>query len=99
MLGRPTQVALGLPVFPRHYVFDIAEIGRREYIERVYQSLNEAGDAMCETQRAAAVDAAYEAFRHNAVVYNEEPGLVIDASKGVANVIAGFALSMGPRRT
>jgi len=94
MLGRPTQLALGLAVAPRHYVFDIDQIGRREYIEAVYQSLNEAGDEMSNAHREAAVQAAYDAFRHNAIVYNEEPRLWTDATRGVFNMVGGLVQSV-----
>jgi len=93
MLGTPTQLALGLPQSPRHYVFDIQDVGRREYIEAIYESLNHAGDELDSLQRDVAVSAAYDAFTHNAVVYNEEPSLMMDATTGVFNVVTGFISS------
>ena len=46
-LGWPTKRALGLPSVPKFYQHDEAVVGSRraQYIESVYQAINEAGDA------------------------------------------------------
>ncbi|QDZ22898.1 heme oxygenase [Chloropicon primus] len=89
LLGRPTQLALGLPASPRHYVFDLGELSRREYIETIYLGLNRAGDDLSCGAREAAVKAAHEAFGHNKVVYRESPPLVLNAARGAMNVVTG----------
>ena len=92
MLGTPTKVALALPVSPRHYCFNL-ETPRREYIESLYESINQAGEEFNEQQFQAAIDSAYGAFRHNAIVYAEEP-LMLDASRGVRNIVMGYVRQM-----
>ena len=94
MLGKPTKLALGLPSLPRHYQFDLGRTrSRREYIEELYADLNEAGGRMAQDQFNACVATAYEAFEHNAVVYQEETPLALSAVRGVANVAAGAMAS------
>ena len=48
---------------------------------------------MAQDQFNACVAAAYEAFEHNAVVYQEETPLALSAVRGVANVAAGAMVS------
>ena len=46
-LGAPTRIALSLPETPHFYVWCASvETDRRAYIERIYEELNAAGDAM-----------------------------------------------------
>ena len=55
-LGWPTKRALGLPSVPKFYQHDEAVVGSRraQYIESVYQAINEAGDAAGTTAGAGA---------------------------------------------
>ena len=93
MLAAPTRAALALPVAPRHYAFEFPGGSRRAYIESLYASLNEAGDALpSDAARDAVVDEALRAFGHNVEVYTEEP-VGLDAALGAGRVVAGFALS------
>lgn len=90
MLAGPYNVALGLDAgTPRHYAFDFPGT-RREFIEDVYASLNEAGDALAPNAQAAVVEEALAAFRLNVGVYSEEP-VYLDAAKGAGNLVAGGA--------
>ena len=91
MLELPFNVALGLvPGTPRHYGFDFSGGGRREFIEKLYADINEAGALLSEAECAAVVDEALLAFAHNAAVYAEEP-MTVDAARGVANLLVGGA--------
>lgn len=74
-LGAPTRIALHLPTTPQFYTWDAkVEANRRDYIERIYQELNAAGDAMGEAQQVRVVDEARAAFAHNAAIYTEQVG-------------------------
>jgi hypothetical protein len=70
---------------------------RREAIESVYESLNEAGDTMDaapgrgDPAREDVADEARRAFALNVEVYGEEGRLYADAARGVANVVGGWA--------
>ena len=90
MLATPYNVSLGLEAgTPRHYAFDFPGT-RRELIEGVYASLNDAGDALTPDARAAVVAEALRAFRLNIDVYTEEP-VYVDAARGAANLVTGGA--------
>ncbi len=93
MLGTPTRLGvpeLGLRRAPHFYAWDAAvERDRHAYIERVYAALNAAGDAMDAPQRARVVEEARRAFRHNAAVYTELPGLTAGAVRGAVRIAAG----------
>jgi hypothetical protein len=99
MLGTPTRLALpelrsrGHP--PHFYTWDASvEHDRHAYIERVYAALNEAGDAMDPPRRARVVEEARRAFRHNAAVYTEDPGMVTGAVRGALRIAAGGVRAM-----
>ena len=99
MLGKPTRLALALPSdSARHYDFDFAleETNRRGMIEKLYASLNEAGDEMSEERKRAVVEETYAAFRANIGVYGEET-LMKDSITGGLNVVRGF-VSAGAAR-
>lgn len=94
MLGYPTQLALRLPEeTPRHYVFKLPAT-RREYIEDVYCSLNDAGGHLTPQAFQEVADEALLAFKLNKDVYGEEP-LVFAAAHGALNVCTGFVSSWG----
>jgi hypothetical protein len=87
MLAAPYNLALGLPAgTPRHYAFEFAGT-RREFIEDVYASLNDAGEGV---DHAVVTAEALVAFRKNVDVYTEEP-VALDAARGAANLVAGGA--------
>ena len=90
-LGAPTRIALSLPETPHFYVWCASvETDRRAYIERIYEELNAAGDAMeGAEQRDRVVEEARAAFAHNAAVYVEQPGLEWGAAKGAMNIAVG----------
>jgi len=90
MLAAPYNVALGLaPGTPRHYEFDMPGT-RRELIEDVYASLNDAGDRLAAEAVDDVIAEALRAFRCNVDVYTEEP-IALDAARGAANFAAGGA--------
>lgn len=66
---------------------------RRDFIEAVYEKLNEVGAAMPEATHAAVVREAKLAFRHNAAVYTEQaervPSMWVGAALGVARIVTG----------
>ena len=87
MLAAPYNLALGLPAgTPRHYAFEFAGT-RRDFIEDVYASLNDAGAGV---DHAVVTAEALVAFRRNVDVYTEEP-VALDAARGAANLVAGGA--------
>lgn len=94
MLGDPTRIALGLPSgTPRHYTFDFGEgkHARKDFIEDVYQSLNDAGEILGnESAVEEVVEECRVAFRQNVQVYSEEPKMTVAAVRGVSNVAYGF---------
>ena len=97
MLQWPYEKALRLRAgTPRHYSFDFPEGApeRRAYIEALYSTINEAGAAMDERQRAAAVREAFRAFAHNVEVYSEDTRLYVDGAAGALNVAAGGAMAL-----
>jgi heme oxygenase len=66
---------------------------RRDFIEEVYEKLNEVGAAMPEATHTAVVHEAKLAFRHNAAVYTERaervPSMWVGAALGVARIATG----------
>ncbi len=95
MLGYPTQLALGVPS-PKFYSFGTAVSGnnRAAFIEGIYEKINAAGDEMDEDTRAAVVEEAVLAFKHNANVIKEKGlGLVPCVVGGVFNVSKGYVIS------
>lgn len=93
VLAAPTRAALVLPPgTPRHYTFSLpVDGGRRALIEDVYQSLNIAGDGLSSDACEEVVEEAMGAFRHNALVYGEEP-MLWDAIHGGWNVATGLVV-------
>lgn len=94
-LAGPYRWALGLGAqSPRHYDFGEFGAQRRDSIERIYQSLNDAGELLeSDAQREAVVEEARTAFRHNVHVYREEERLVVDGAIGMVRMVGGFARS------
>ena len=85
MLATPYSLALGLDAKPTHYAFDEPP---RLVVERLYASLNDAGDALSAEKRADVVAEALAAFGHNVDVHTEEP-VGGAALAGTANLVAG----------
>ena len=108
MLGRPTRAALMMPHTPAFYVHDTTVTqDRRAFIEQLYASLNEAGQAarLDEAATARLVTEAEAAFALNAELYREAApqgtglaGLVGLALVGGARVAAGMAAEAVMRR-
>ena len=99
MLGTPTRLALpelrGRSQPPHFYIWDASvERDRHDYIERVYAALNAAGDAMDPPRRARVVEEARRAFRHNAAVYTEDPGIFAGAARGALRIAVGGVRSI-----
>ena len=94
-MAGPYRWALDLPAdSPRHYDFGAFGAARRESIEGIYVGLNEAGELLSgDAQRAAVVDEAKGAFRHNVHVYSEEGKLLSHGGIGVAKMVVGFGRS------
>ena len=95
MLGYPTKVAVGLPEeYPAFYNFpEAVSAHRQEYIEGLYEALNEEGEKLCQDTQAAVVGETKKAFALNANLYTEVhpklPGFYTGAVQGVARVAAG----------
>jgi len=93
-LGGPYRYALGLERSPRHYDFAEFGVNRRESIERIYESLNEAGEILQdEMAREAVLSEARVAFKHNIAVYREDGKLFSDGICGGANMVIGYSKS------
>mmetsp|Transcript_11167 Transcript_11167/g.29068 ORF Transcript_11167/g.29068 Transcript_11167/m.29068 type:complete len:279 (-) Transcript_11167:35-871(-) len=101
MLNAPTRLGLGLPRDCEFYAFPPAvEDNRAEYIESVYEGINEVGEKMDELTRAAVVEEARTAFAHNAAVVTEPglPAVVLGAGRGAVNIAFGYAChGLAPR--
>ena len=71
MLGYPTKVAVGLPEeYPAFYNFhEAVSAHRQEYIEGLYEALNEEGEKLCQDTQAAVVGETKKAFALNANLY------------------------------
>lgn len=96
MLAYPTRLALALPLdTPRHYRFELPS-SRREYIENVYSSLNEAGRQLPAAAFEEVVEESLLAFQYNKEVYGEDP-LFFAAAHGALNVCTGYASSLVKR--
>jgi len=93
-LGGPYRYALGLERSPRHYDFGEFGANRRESIDRIYESLNEAGEMLAdETAREAVLEETRSAFKHNIAVYSEDGKLFSDGVRGGANMVFGYSKS------
>lgn len=94
MIGEPTRLAVALPRECAFYRFPPAVEGARgEYVERVYEGINEVGEKMGEVGRAEAVDEARRAFAHNAALVTEVglPTAILGAARGAVNIAVGYA--------
>jgi len=94
MLSMPYRVALGLKRdTPRHYSFEFptSAPNRRDFIEAVYTSINEAAETVPLSAEAKedVVHETMEAFNANVRVYSEDDGLYSDAVRGIGNVATG----------
>ena len=95
MLSMPYRVALGLKRdTPRHYSFEFptSAPNRRDFIEAVYTSINEAAETVPLSAEAKedVVHETMEAFNANVRVYSEDDGLYSDALRGIGNVATGL---------
>jgi heme oxygenase len=93
MLGWPTKRALGLRVVPGFYTHDIFEVSSRsQYVEAVYEAINETGAGLSDAARVEIVREARDAFGHNARIFAEGSGAsLVSAAWGGARVIGGYA--------
>ncbi len=98
MLGHPSKLALGLSEVPHFYVHPPAVgANRREVVESVYESLNDAGRDLSSAQQQAVVAEAAHAFELNAALYKEGTGgagagMYAGAAAGGLRVLAGYAV-------
>jgi heme oxygenase len=98
VLATPYRVALGLPdATPRHYEFDFSSVdvdgsggGRRELVEGVYTSINEAAKQLTMDQEDQVAAESMLAFQHNIDVYSEDGKLYTDSLRGGLNVVTGL---------
>jgi heme oxygenase len=95
VLATPYRVALRLPAdTPRHYVFDFNAEGiggnRRELVEGVYSSINEAATYLTMDQEDQVAAESLLAFQHNVHVYSEDGKLYQDSLRGGLNVVTGL---------
>ena len=98
VLKAPYNLALGLQQdTPRHYDFEFPADSpkRKEFINRVYSSINSAGEDLSSEACAAIVNEASRAFACNVAVYSEEP-LWADSIRGTSKLAIG-ALIAAPR--
>jgi heme oxygenase len=95
MLGKPTNLALNLPEeSPSFYRFPSAiENHRADYIEHVYEKMNEEGEKMGEERRQETVSACVRAFTLNSDLYLERPNLYFGALRGTINIASGYVKS------
>ena len=97
MLGWPTRRALGFRTTPQFYVHDVfveggAASARKDYVERVYEAINDAGAHVDDAAAAETVDEARRAFAANAAVFAESGGSsLLFATVGGARVLGGYA--------
>ena len=94
-LAGPYRWALGLgSASPRHYDFGEFGAKRRDSIEAIYATINEAGELLArDERREAVVVEARDAFAHNVAVYREEGRLLTDGTVGIAKMAIGFGRS------
>lgn len=96
MIGYPTKLALSLESIPKFYTHSSTiSMNRRDYVESIYENLNDAGKDLSSTQLEAIVKEAETAFKLNAEVYKEGVGgagvgLFAAAGVGSFNVFLGF---------
>ena len=96
MLGWPTRRALGFATTPQFYVHDALEGGparaRADYVERVYEAINDIGARVSDAAAAETVEEARRAFAANAAVFAEGGGSsLLRATVGGARVMGGYA--------
>ena len=91
MLGKPTQLAMNLIKTPRYYEFpDEVNINKKQFIESLYQDINEYGTSLDSNTLDAIVNETVLAFKLNEAIYEDFPKpLVFGAFKGVVNVVKG----------
>jgi len=94
MLGRPFQLALQLPVLPRHLIFTLEKENRKEYLEELYGDLNTAGNMLTPAQLDDVRKESILAFQHNARVYSEDPKMRSQAVQGGMNFMLGGVASL-----
>jgi len=96
MMGWPTKLALSLEEVPRFYIHSSnITMNRRDYVESIYESLNEAGKDLTALQQKEIVKEAEIAFQLNAALYKEGiggpgVGMYIGAAVGGLNVVLGY---------
>ena len=97
-LATPTKLALGLEREPRFYDFDIKEDegGRKEFIDGLYGTLNEAGERLGEEGTDVVRKEAILCFSLNKDLYSEPGGLLSGAIKGGWNVVTGYGGTFKP---
>ena len=97
MLGWPTKLACGLHETPRFYQHSgISSLNRGQYVESIYEALNDAGKDLSASQESEVVNEATLAFALNAALYKEGiggqgTGMLLCAAVGGLNVAVGFA--------
>mmetsp|Transcript_9061 Transcript_9061/g.16318 ORF Transcript_9061/g.16318 Transcript_9061/m.16318 type:complete len:273 (-) Transcript_9061:45-863(-) len=95
-LTLPTRHALNLESpHPRSYYFNFPEnTTRKEFIESLYASINQAGENLTDIQKQQVIDETRNAFARNVQVYSEEP-IFIPGFIGAWNCLKGY-LSSSP---
>lgn len=98
MLGWPTRRALGFKQTPQFYTHDVFDSGkpgvsRKQYVERVYEAINDAGEGIGANATAETVEEARRAFAANAAVFAEGSGSsLLAATVGGVRVMGGYAV-------
>lgn len=96
MLGWPTRRALGFKTTPHFYVHDVFDssggVSRKQYVERVYEAINDAGEGIGAAATAETTEEARRAFAANAAVFAEGSGSsLLAATVGGVRVMGGYA--------
>lgn len=94
-LASPTRLALGLDGNPKMYEFDLG-LGRKDFIEGLYVSINRVGDGMLDEQRKVIVEEAAECFELNKRLYAEGGGIYGGSLRAGWNLMKGFGKQFKP---
>merc|ERR1711865_872437 len=91
LLGTPTRLALSLPREVQFYKFGPeVDQKRPEFIEQIYECINEYGEEMSEAERDGVVQETRDAFTHNAALILEQPALVSSGLLGGCKLVGGY---------
>ena len=83
---------------PQFYSFPSSVTAdRHTYIDKLYGTINEHADPLGPDAAEAIVEEGRIAFRHNAAVYTEMPGLHLGAAMGAFKISRGALMQLAGR--